>query len=60
VGEDSTKGFSAFTLIAVEAASAGTIFAFPAGSRENFRDCPDEHAAFATANSAAALTIAVV
>jgi len=46
--------------IAVEAASSGVTYAFPAGSRENFRDCPDEHADFATANSATAFTITVV
>ena len=46
--------------IAVEAASTGETYAFPAGSRENFRHSSDEHADFAMANSAAAYTITVV
>ena len=46
--------------IAVEAAFSGATYAFPAGSHENFRDCPDEPADFTTANSAAMYTITVV
>jgi len=46
--------------IAVEAASTGATYVFPPGSRINFRDYPDEHADFATANSATAFTITVV
>jgi len=46
--------------IAVEAASTGATYVFLAGSRENFRDCPDEHADFPMANSATAFTITVV
>jgi len=46
--------------IAVEAASTGATYAFPAGSHENFRHSSDEHADFAMANSAAAYTITVV
>jgi len=46
--------------IEVEAASTGVTYAFPAGSRENFRDCPDEHVDYAMGNSAAAFIINVV